>query len=115
VSSEKIRASIRKTKTGWSAEVFESAWESQAGLCALCGEPMTRDSLKASSGVADHWEPDGVKTPRSILHSSCNTDLGCIEKLRGAFRVDADMSPFIFKGRPLALYLDYLDRHGALK
>jgi len=103
---EKRRASSRKRNTGWPREVFDAAWTTQSGLCGLCGEPMTRGDKQAKSGVADHWEPDGVKTPRSILHLTCNTALGHVEKL---FRER------MFFRRPLALYLDYLDRHGALK
>ena len=103
---EKAHAHGRKHRTGWSAEVFDAAWTTQSGLCGLCGEPMTRGGKQAKSVVADHWEPDGVKTPRSLLHMTCNSDLGHIEKL---------FQEHTFRGRPLSLYLAYLERHEALK
>ena len=66
-------------------ETFEQLWESQSGLCALCGEPMLRNRFQAphariwakqratidhivpkSKGGADTW--DNLQ----LAHARCN-------------------------------------------
>jgi hypothetical protein len=91
-------------RTGWTQEAYEAAWQRQQGLCAICKRSMTQGSTRNQSAVRDHWEPNGVKTPRDLLHARCNLNLGLLERL---LRDDT------VHGQPAAPYREYLARHEA--
>jgi hypothetical protein len=86
-NKDMLLAKLRKYRTGWGPDEFKAAWDKQQGLCAICGEPMRLEGPPGKNkAVADHFERDGVKISRAILHSSCNQLLGVFEHGKARFQ-----------------------------
>lgn len=60
----------RFRKSGFTPELFAALLEVQAGLCAVCCEPM----VPGKGTHADHCHTN--KEPRALLCSNCNLMLG---------------------------------------
>ncbi|MEM9054831.1 MAG: HNH endonuclease [Pseudomonadota bacterium] len=67
------------------SELFQTLWEKQSGLCALCGEPMLRNRFEAphariwdkQRATLDHILPrskGGKDAPENLqlTHAHCN-------------------------------------------
>ena len=76
--ADKKKAYIRRgqlKKSGWNAQTFAAAKESQGGRCAICGEvPKTLQGC-AEGLVGDHKHVKPPQ-PRGLLCNSCNSVLG---------------------------------------
>lgn len=76
---EKDRAYALKKKYGLSPEDFDQLWESQKGLCVICGCEMIPFTIgkrggESRSAVVDHNHDTGKV--RGILCRLCNVGLG---------------------------------------
>lgn len=70
---ERLRAWHRMYKTGWTQSSFDSAWEAQAGCCAICRQGLTQ-GRGATAVNADHCHKTGRQ--RALLCANCNRGLG---------------------------------------
>jgi hypothetical protein len=70
----KYKAAYRERNTGWSAEMFDRAWEAQKGNCAICNSPMRNFGQFRDSVSADHCHK--TDKPRGLLCQDCNVALG---------------------------------------
>ena len=68
---DKITASARKIKTGYTQEDYDTKFNEQKGCCAICGKHQSEFKRALS---ADHCHVTGNK--RGLLCFHCNTALG---------------------------------------
>jgi hypothetical protein len=69
---ERRKAAVRKyelSEIGWTPEMYESAFISQGGVCAICGKPELKKQLSADH---DH----DTNEPRELLCQLCNAGIG---------------------------------------
>jgi len=64
---------------GWSTEMFNSVFEEQNGLCAICKKALTMEKkISGSRACADHEHIKPPK-PRGILCANCNLGIGNLQ------------------------------------
>ena len=74
IDKEREREIQYKYKYGITSEMFESLWNNQSGLCAICCKVLR----KADRGYAiDHNHE--TKKVRGLLCNQCNTGLGLLQ------------------------------------
>ena len=67
----------RLRRQGWTEQEYAEAWNSQGGVCAICGQPETRLPVRGNDTQvlsADHNHKTGRR--RGLLCSHCNRVLG---------------------------------------
>lgn len=69
----KLRDRQLRHEFGITLKDWEMLWEKQAGLCGVCGKPLSRDR---NTHVDHDHETDRV---RGLLHVGCNTKLAAVE------------------------------------
>lgn len=93
-SSKESRRNRDLAKNGWTVSLFNEAWRSQGGKCALCGEEMLPKGKLGRSVVVDH-DHESSK-PRQLIHSDCNKAIGLLRD----------------KSDICQMAVEYLKRHG---
>lgn len=85
---EKLLAMRRRHRTGWTQEMFNSAWVIQGGCCAICKVQLVKggSGRQANSASADHCHH--ANKPRGLLCRLCNSGIGMLadslDRLRSA-------------------------------
>jgi hypothetical protein len=70
-NKEIIRKKMISSRYGISVEDYDRMWNSQHGLCAMCGKPLHEKT------VVDHDHK--TNRVRGILHPSCNLGVSFVE------------------------------------
>lgn len=65
-------------RKGWSLELFNRAWDEQAGKCEICERQLILGGRASESVAADHNHANGK--PRGLLCMRCNSLLGHSER-----------------------------------
>lgn len=79
----------RKSRTGWTPEMWEAAWVAQKGCCKICGVALRKNGRGRGAAASDHCHSTGK--PRWLLCTGCNTGLGSFRDNPNLLRVAADL------------------------
>lgn len=74
---EKYAAIRRKSRTGWTRQQFDAAWEKQGARCVICAMVLKKCGLGPNVAHADH--DHDARRPRGLLCGNCNRGLGAFK------------------------------------